>query len=257
MKRIGWVLAGILILVVSEVQGEQSKPRVYVTDSTSWEISGGWGESGGAGGGSMRGGARPQTAEIIKTFGERCPEIIVNNKKELANFVVILDHEGGKGIARKRNKIAVFNRGGNSIFSDSTRSLGNSVKDACTAIVSDFDQSPQKPISSPDETVHEPHPVIITVPSQPVAPIVDPDPSNNTAEELVSLLVKSTPDGGDISVDGKFVGNSPSTLKLPPGDHTVVVTAAGFKDWQRTIVLVSGSTITLNAKLEKARFSVH
>lgn len=49
-----------------------------------------------------------------------------------------LDHEGGKGLIRHRNKIAVFNKDGDAIFSDSTRELGNSVKDACAAITQDL-----------------------------------------------------------------------------------------------------------------------
>jgi len=89
---------------------------------------------------SMAGGARPQTAEIIKTFGERCPEVVINNKQEKADYVVVLDHEGGKGVVRRRNKIAVFNRDGDAIVSHSTRSLGNSVKDGCAAIVNDWAQ---------------------------------------------------------------------------------------------------------------------
>jgi hypothetical protein len=48
--------------------------------------------------------------------------------------VVVLDHEGGKGLLRHRNKIAIFNRNGDDIFSDSTRELGNAVKDACEAM---------------------------------------------------------------------------------------------------------------------------
>jgi hypothetical protein len=113
------------------------KVRVYIADSESWQASGGWGASNGSGGGSARGGARPQTAEIIKTFNERCPELTVTSLKEKANYAVILDHEGGKGALQHRNKIAVFNRDGDVIFSDSTRSLGNSVKDACAAIAKD------------------------------------------------------------------------------------------------------------------------
>lgn len=154
-------------LLAAQGQGDQTKPRVYVTDSSSWEISGGWGESGGSGGGALKGGARPQTAEIVKTFGERCPDVLANNKKELADYVVILDHEGGKGIAHKRNKIAVFNRSGDSIFSDSTRSLGNSVKDACSAIVSDFEYNPPKPATAPAEDVRLARPAGVAAPSQP------------------------------------------------------------------------------------------
>lgn len=113
------------------------KIRIYVSDSQSWEMSGGWGASNGSGGGHESGGARPQTAEIIKTFNQRCPEYTITNNKERANYAVILDHEGGKGLVRRRNKTAVFNRVGDVIFSDSTRELGNSVKDACAAITKD------------------------------------------------------------------------------------------------------------------------
>ena len=113
------------------------KTRVYITDSQSWQVSGAWGASGGSGGGATTGGARPQTAEIIKTFGERCPELTVTNNKDKANYVVLLDHEGGKGALRHKNKVAVFNREGDSIFSGSTLSLGGSVNDACNAIRKD------------------------------------------------------------------------------------------------------------------------
>ena len=49
---------------------DADKPRVYITDSNSWQMSGSSGgamvNGTGAFGGSTRGGARPQTAEIIK-----------------------------------------------------------------------------------------------------------------------------------------------------------------------------------------------
>lgn len=113
------------------------KIRIYVADSQSWEMSGGWGAASGSGGGHESGGARPQTAEIIKTFNQRCSEYTITNNKDRANYAVILDHEGGKGALRHRNKLAVFSRDGDVIFSDSTRELGNSVKDACAAIRKD------------------------------------------------------------------------------------------------------------------------
>lgn len=115
------------------------KIRVFVTDSQSWETRGGSSAGGNQNGWGahswMAGGARPQTAEIIKTLNQRCPEITVTNNTEKADFVLTLDHEGGKGLLAHRNKIAVFNRDGDDIFSDSTRELGNSVKDACQAIL--------------------------------------------------------------------------------------------------------------------------
>jgi hypothetical protein len=115
------------------------KTRVFVTDSQSWETRGGssaGGNRNGWGGSSwMAGGARPQTAEIIKTLNERCPELTVTNNLQRADFVLTLDHEGGKGLLAHRNKVAVFNRDGDDVFSASTRELGNSVKDACAAML--------------------------------------------------------------------------------------------------------------------------
>lgn len=126
----------------TEIPPSDGKIRIYVADSQSWQMTGGWGASNGSGGGHESGGARPQTAEIIKTFNQRCQEYTVTNNKDRANYAVILDHEGGKGLLAHRNKIAVFNRDGDVIFSDSTRELGNSVKDACGAITKD--QSSQR-----------------------------------------------------------------------------------------------------------------
>jgi hypothetical protein len=110
------------------------KPRVFVTDSDSWEFSGGFGANKNGAAGSIRGGARPQTAEIVKTFGERCPDCVVTTRQDRADYVVVLEHEGGKSFIHRDNKFAVFDRNGDAIESGSTRSLGNAVKDACVAI---------------------------------------------------------------------------------------------------------------------------
>ena len=127
-----------MVLAVSVCSLAADKPRVFVTDSKSWEISGGVGGSQDAFGGTSKGGARPQTAEIIKTFGERCPGVIVNNKQEKADYVILLDHENSKDMISHDNKIIVFNKDGNAIVSRSTRILRNAVKEACTAISSDW-----------------------------------------------------------------------------------------------------------------------
>lgn len=122
----------------STPEPSDGKIRLLVTDSQSWETrgsgGGGGNKNGWGGANSFSGGARPQTAEIIKTINQRCPEYVVTNNLGRADFVFTLDHEGGKGALAHRNKIAVFNRDGDVIFSNSTRELGNAVKDACAAI---------------------------------------------------------------------------------------------------------------------------
>jgi len=146
MRPRRWLIAVAAVLVggaASMAQQNASAPaaggkiRVFISDSKSWEVHGGVGGSEDAFGGASSGGARPQTAEIVKTFGDRCPQVTVTIKQERADYVVLLDHEGGKAATKRDNKVAVFNREGDSIFTTSTRSLGNAVKGACAAILKD------------------------------------------------------------------------------------------------------------------------
>lgn len=233
-------LAGILlcvILCVSLVASAADKPRVYVTDSKSWEIESGAGGSGGTFGSAGKGGARPQTAEIIKTFGERCPDVIVNNKQERADYVVVLEHEGGKSLLKRDNKVAVFNKGGDSIFSKSTRSLGNSVQEACKAITQDWGQGGSSPAQAA---------------AAPVQPAGNGKHRASAAPEFsgAKVDITSQPAGADIEIDGAFVGNTPSSVHLSPGDHTVAVKKNGYKDWERKI-RATGGAVTLAAELQK------
>ena len=66
-----------------------------------------------------------------------------------------------------------------------------------------------------------------------------------------AVTIKSTPDGAEITIDGKLVGTTPSTVQLTRGDHTIVIDKAGFKSWQRTITVTTGGTISLEATLDK------
>lgn len=74
-------------------------------------------------------------SQMIKTLNQRCPQLTVTNNRQKAEFAVLLDHEGGKGSLHRNSRLVVFDRDGNDIFSDSKRAPGNSVKDACQAIL--------------------------------------------------------------------------------------------------------------------------
>ncbi len=63
-----------------------------------------------------------------------------------------------------------------------------------------------------------------------------------------SLAISSTPAGADIYLDQNFVGNTPSTVSVPSGKHSVSVRKTGFQDWVRDMNL-SGGSITLGAEL--------
>jgi hypothetical protein len=55
----------------------------------------------------------------------------------------------------------------------------------------------------------------------------------------------------EIEVDGNFVGNTPSTVSVAAGQHTIAVKKKGFAPWSRTM-MVSGGSVRLKADLEVA-----
>lgn len=232
--RDSWLRSSLLVVGAVGLMGSLAfagdNPRIYITDSSSWEVGGGGVGVDGVGAASGSGGARPQTAEIIKTFNQRCPNVIVTNRKEKADYVVLLDHEGGKNGINRDNKIAVFSQAsGDAIFSRSTRSLGNAVKDACPVIYRDFsrraavaDSNKQVEASLKEDAGEQ----TMT--------------AGDSAKKVASVHISSNPAGADITVDGKFVGSTPSTLQLAPGDHTIAVEKNGFAVWNRTVHVVPG-----------------
>lgn len=86
---------------------------------------------------------------------------------------------------------------------------------------------------------------------------VQPSPVTATAQPanggpvFSSVEIKSNPDGADITVDDKYMGSTPSTLKLAAGDHKIKLEKPGFKTWERTLTVGEGSSATVNATLEK------
>jgi hypothetical protein len=68
-----------------------------------------------------------------------------------------------------------------------------------------------------------------------------------------SVNVSSNPSGADVLLDGNFIGNSPASLKLAPGKHTILVKMSGWKDWTRDLTVQPGSEVQLAAVLEKAQ----
>jgi hypothetical protein len=61
------------------------------------------------------------------------------------------------------------------------------------------------------------------------------------------VTVRSEPTGADIYVDGKLVGQTPSTLRLASGPHHVEVRSASHPPWLKDFDLLKGSEVTLRA----------
>jgi hypothetical protein len=86
---------------------------------------------------------------------------------------------------------------------------------------------------------------------QPAAPASWPAQPAAASSASAKLQLESDPSGADIEVDGSFVGNTPSDVQVAEGDHTVTVKKTGFKNWERKLKVSGGSSVHLNAELEK------
>ena len=62
-----------------------------------------------------------------------------------------------------------------------------------------------------------------------------------------AMTVRSAPSGADIYVDGNFVGQTPSTLRLASGAHHVEVRYGSHPAWTKDFNLLKGSDVTLRA----------
>jgi hypothetical protein len=83
-------------------------------------------------------------------------------------------------------------------------------------------------------------------------PVSTPQPPPASAQAVgpvgeARVHITSNPSGGEIYVDGKFFGNTPSDITLNVGEHVIKVTI-GSKEWSRTVQITTGE-IRLHAEM--------
>ena len=86
--------------------------------------------------------------------------------------------------------------------------------------------------------------------SSPSSPLQGPAPGEVSREKVKCNFI-SAPPGAEITVDGRYVGNAPSTVGLTTGTHVVVFFMPGFVQWKRELTVFSGSDLNVNATLQK------
>jgi hypothetical protein len=79
---------------------------------------------------------------------------------------------------------------------------------------------------------------------------VTPPPASDVSQVSI-VSIKSDPAGAEITIDGKFVGTTPSSVQLQPGDHTIAIEKVGLKSWQKTMTIAAGGSVSLDATLDK------
>ena len=64
------------------------------------------------------------------------------------------------------------------------------------------------------------------------------------------VVLTSVPEGAEIILDGELVGMTPSRLKIPAGTHKLSFRKRGFKDYEKVLVILQDSDLTIGAELE-------
>ncbi|MGA3211758.1 MAG: PEGA domain-containing protein [Terriglobales bacterium] len=97
-----------------------------------------------------------------------------------------------------------------------------------------------------EESVQEPTGTV-PVPAAPVST------AQTTPLESVKCKFNSAPPGAEITVDGKYMGNTPSVISLGAGTHDIALSLAGFAQWQRQLTITAGSDVDVTATLQKSQ----
>ncbi len=94
-------------------------------------------------------------------------------------------------------------------------------------------------------------------PAASLVPAATPAPVAATQQPaLISIKCNfnSTPPGAEITLDGKYVGNTPSEIAVSTGTHVVAFSMPGFAQWKRDLTLTAGSGIVnVDASLQKTQ----
>jgi len=85
------------------------------------------------------------------------------------------------------------------------------------------------------------------------APTGSAAPASADSGEVEKCSFTSTPSGAEITLDGRYVGSTPSVLSMTTGTHVVVVSMPGFAQWKRELTVLPGSELTVTAVLEKTQ----
>ena len=116
----------------------------------------------------------------------------------------------------------------------------------------DKDGNARPPVS---EAAVAARPVSAATASRQSTPVSAPAPPPVSAQEVLPEKVRcsfsSTPSGAEITLDGRYMGNTPSVIGLTTGTHVAVLSMPGFAQWKRELTVVPGSEVNVTASLQK------
>lgn len=111
------------------------------------------------------------------------------------------------------------------------------------------------PSPSSAAVVVPPPPPAAARPQKSITTTLDPPVAITQAAAPVKVLCSfnSTPGGADITIDGSYVGNTPSEISLSAGRHVVQIAMVGFGAWKRELTVSPESALNVTANLQKSQ----
>jgi hypothetical protein len=109
----------------------------------------------------------------------------------------------------------------------------------------------QKASASPPAAAPAPPPVVVPAPRVVTAAAPESQSVQKVLPGSVLCNFTSIPPGAEITLDGKYAGNTPSGIALSAGTHAVVLSLPGFNQWKRDLTVSEGSDLTVTATLQK------
>jgi hypothetical protein len=176
MKRYASILLVFCILATSSLfaqdargQGApvpatngQGRPRVFVTDEPLREGTIAANRSGGYA--HFEGGPNARVVEVQSHLVKVCPQVTVTNRQDMADFILLFRRQGGQrsamfafgglaglalSAASKVDGASLFSANGDMITATKQRTVGNAIREICTAIPLMVEHADQRPIPAP------------------------------------------------------------------------------------------------------------
>ncbi len=135
MRCSAYFLAGLAAL--STISYGAERPRLFITESGAVAVSGRANLGDLKGSMALDGGTTPNSTEVMRSFQNHCPGVLITSSRDKADYIVRFDHEGVNPTTLfvRGNKVAVFNQNDDLVYTTSTRLLNSAVKNVCRALM--------------------------------------------------------------------------------------------------------------------------
>lgn len=143
--------------------------------------------------------------------------------------------------------VRVYNQQGGVVsrYSPDTIRSREKMLERVIADIRGYNQAPsnQRPFAAPLSVYYVNCDVDGPPAETPAAPTLEParlEPPPKPVVQDATLEFWSSPMAADIFLDGAYVGKTPYSLTVPPGQHTIAMRKKDFGTWQRTMQLTAG-----------------